>query len=194
MCQFEHIVRLLIALAQNSNSQYELKYSLNDVFMKLVRQFKIVSSSGGGGGEAKRHSTLRNLNLAFLNHLARNDLFSASELSSLLIRLFETLPSPQTTPTPTASSSSSSSSSMSSSSANSSPTSTIAASIVVQQHQQPNLLTVDEQDLRCELVYRPWLRLFSLELFKANHLFRERVVDYMLNLVNQVWEIKLFLH
>lgn len=174
LCQLDHIVRLLIALAQHSNSQYELKYSLNDVFMKLMRQIKSQPD--------KRRSLVRHLNLGFLDRLAHNDLFSASELSSLLIKLVET-PAAATvgSSSPSSSSSSSSSSSLSSvsSSANSSPT--------IPNHH--NHLLVDSsirQQERVELIYRPWLRLFALDVFRSNHLFRERVVEHMLNLVNQV--------
>lgn len=87
MSQFDHLIRLLIALGQHSNSQYELKYNLNDVFMKLTRLIKFPSA------DKKRRSTFEYLNVDFLNHLGANDLFSASELSSLLIKLFEPMSS-----------------------------------------------------------------------------------------------------
>lgn len=131
MSEFGHLVGLLVALAQHSNSQYELKYNLNDLFMRLMRQLKTSVS--------KKRATLERLQLSFVNQLSLNDLFSASELSSLLIKILE-------------------------------PT-------IVRSSDAEN-----EED-RQSLVLRPWLRIFAQELFKSNHLFRERSIEHILNLI-----------
>lgn len=149
MREFSHIIAALVSLAQHSNSQYELKYNLNDLFMRLSRQVK--------ASAAKRRCTCEHLDLRFVDSLSLNELFSPIELSTLLVKLL----------------------------------------VVGDEAAVTSATAVNDYENQ---VVKPWLRVFAegrgLDLFKSNHLFRERIVDHMLGLIQVTFKIirRLFLN
>lgn len=69
---FNYIIEILVVLSKSSNSNYQLKYDLNELITKLIKQFNL----------KQKLIIYSKLNFNFLDYL--NDLFNGTELANLI--------------------------------------------------------------------------------------------------------------